>query len=1391
MKKRVFTQIVLFLGCGIRLFAVDFPGWGADAVPDLYAPNLAGPGAFSTSTGGAPASAVNPAQGGEAQRIVFDIGYLGLAGMGDEAGYGNAIEAGMLFPTRYGVFGSSLRLIQSPFDESFPVEWAVSGNLNAAKEIYPRMSVGAGLNFGFGADWTVSGDLGFRWNTGKFGPLDNFTWAATLRSMGKSWTPSWFTPMGGVSFDLLRVEGKEDKRDPFVLNVAGDIGIPSIVYFPNTSLILKLGLKAEIAETFTVSLSWPGGSGLNARELHNGSEFPTMPSIGLGLNIALPSGGNRIAGGRLPSDGDLALDLAYKPLYKGVTALGAGLTWNVGIADKKPPVITIDYPETVDVSRPADTSYPADTSHPGYFSPNNDGKADYLEFPVSITDERYVASWVWEIRDEEGNIVRTYRNKELRPETSGVRNFVGRLTAVKTQVEVPPMFRWDGIGDSGELSPDGRYFFSITAADDSGNTGTIPAAGPGYRAILKNTPPEIVIEPMDDAQKVFSPGGGGSKNTITFIPEGSFEDAWESGIYNSSGDLIRRFETENGNPQPRIWDGRNNAGVIVNDSVYIYRIGATDRALNSASASLENIIVNTIRPVVSVIITDPWFNPNGEKKTVGMGLSVPVKNEVTGWTLFINDQQGYLRRTISGEADGSPAIVSVPDLYAYDGKTGAGAVLEEGEYFAEFSVHYLNGFTSSAVSPVFNLRTTAPAARVSSDFTAFSPNHGGVQSEMIIKQEGSPEEFWAGEIRQAGGEKTVRTFRFTGTPPAEIRWDGQGDTGAFAPDGEYTYELRSTDLAGNTGKSNTLRFRLSTIDTPVMITTDLRAFSPNGDNVRDSVNLTPHVQVKEGVASYKVDVLDSSGRTVRTFEGRGLPPPVINWNGGMGTNVSANVVANVVAPEGFYTARLELVYEQGNRPNAVSLPFELDITPPGGSVSVPYTLFSPNGRRAVLPFTVVTEFNDEWTAAITGPDGTSAAGAPVRTWSWRGAAPEILWDGKDNAGNPAPDGAYHFTMQSTDAAGNSARYNVPGITLDARVPSLILSSSATAIAPKPDQSTNLVRFGIICPLRDGIESWSLELKDESGRMLRRFNSPPPDANGQPAGPSAAPPPAIIGWNGLSEGGGIREGRFTPALTVSYIKGDIVSAESAPILVVTTGPQLSFSSRPQYFSPDNDGVDDELFISLGAKSPAPIASWFMEIREPEPPNLLFYRAEGRGSPSETIMWDGRSNRGELVQSATDYPVTYSATDTLGNTSTIEAKIGVDVLVIRDGDRLRIMIPSIVFRANYADFDGIPTDRLDNNFRVLRRIAEILNRFRDYKVQIEGHANPVLRTAAEERNELQPLSEARARMVLNQLVTFGVARSRLSSVGMGGTRPLVPFEDRDNTWKNRRVEFILIK
>jgi outer membrane protein OmpA-like peptidoglycan-associated protein/flagellar hook assembly protein FlgD len=693
-------------------------------------------------------------------------------------------------------------------------------------------------------------------------------------------------------------------------------------------------------------------------------------------------------------------------------------------------------------------------------------------------------------------------------------------------------------------------------------------------------------------------------------------------------------------------------------------------------------------------------------------------------------------------------------------------------------VRYRNGYEASVFSPNITLDLTAPTATLRAEYLAFSPNNDGSQDEMNFTQTGSDEAIWLGEVRRAGEpNEAVRTIRMSGQPPARFSWDGLTDSGAIAPDGNYTYQLSATDQAGNTGRSAAIAFSLSTADTPVLLTTDSRAFSPNGDGVKDSIAIIPQLQVNRDISSWKVEVLDSAGNSVRTFEGQNSVPASLAWNGRTNTNTAAG--------DGTYTARIEVRYAAGNQPSASSRPFVLDTAPPRAELASPYTLFSPNGdgKRDTLPINLVTEGNDTWDAVI-----TDAQGRVVQSRNWTGAAPALSWDGTDQAGNSVPDGIYRLTLSSADEAGNSLRKTIDTITVDARIPRVFLTVSAAGISPKADQN---IRIGTVVSLKEGIESWKLELTDDAGAVFRTLGE-------SAASPDA--PPETIPWDGLDAAGRIVEGRYTPVLTVIYTKGDEVTASAAPVLVDASGPVLSFRSEPEFFSPDNDGVDDELYMFLGAQDVSPIASWSLGIREPEPPYLLFYRIEGRGAPTERAIWDGRSSRGELVQSATDYPFTLQAEDALGNSSTLEGSIGVDVLVIRDGDHLKIQIPSIVFRANQADFMGRDRDpvqgltqaQIDNNNRILRRIAQILNKFRDYRIQVEGHANPTSRNPppAEAAGDLD-LSRRRASFTVDTLVGFGVSRSRLSSTGLGSTRPIVQFDDHDNWWKNRRVEFILIK
>jgi OmpA-OmpF porin, OOP family len=87
----------------------------------------------------------------------------------------------------------------------------------------------------------------------------------------------------------------------------------------------------------------------------------------------------------------------------------------------------------------------------------------------------------------------------------------------------------------------------------------------------------------------------------------------------------------------------------------------------------------------------------------------------------------------------------------------------------------------------------------------------------------------------------------------------------------------------------------------------------------------------------------------------------------------------------------------------------------------------------------------------------------------------------------------------------------------------------------------------------------------------------------------------------------------------------------------------------------------------------------------------------------------------------------------------------------------------------------------DYRELNDFVATLNRYRDLDITIEGHTDNF---GSATYNQI--LSRKRAKAVLDYLVKHGIGRSRLSAIGYGASRPLVPNTSRANRAINRRVQ-----
>lgn len=1020
-----------------------------------------------------------------------------------------------------------------------------------------------------------------------------------------------------------------------------------------------------------------------------------------------------------------------------------------------------------------------------YISPNSDGVQDELVIPLKISDKRYVQAWSLVIMDSQHNVVRTIENKIARPSKMTFKAFFKQLFTPKQGVAIPDTITWNGAMNNGETAPDGTYYYYITATDDNGNSGKTKE----YEVVIDTVAPDVELAQPSD--KIF---GEGAKAALKIKQTGSVEDEWVGKFRSADGTVVRTVKWVNAEPAEFQWKGTDDQDAQVFDGVYSYEISATDRAGNtSLPASITNIIYSAEKPATNLYVKGSrYFSPNTDSKTsnVALDLTIPVPEEKSGnklveWAVTVKDKAGKAVRTYNQTNSGDIP----PSSIIFDGKDDSGKQLKDGEYQAVVTAKYLNGYEPDPISsPVLVLDTDKPAAQIVASEKVFGAGaKDSVKfSIMPVPSSGSTVPSWKGEIQSSDG-KVVNSYAFGEYPPDEVVWNGISSDGTIAEKGQYRFVLSGTDLAGNTGVSQTTELvTFDTTEAQLLLAVSDTAFSPNGNKVKDTITFTPVTATKD-VVSYDFTIKNKAGKAVYTVkESKKLPVNFV-WDG--------KDDSKILCSDGMYFAQLSVLAANGSTASASTQNFELDTLAPNLTAETPWSFFAPsgNGAQKNIPVTI-KECSAEklWVAEV-----RDAKDKAVKKFSWNGSKESFAWDGTDESGNLAANGKYNIVIFSTDDAGNSFSTELKGITLDNRETKAYITAEYEGISPNNDGYLDTQKFEIRTSVADNIKSWNFDVRKEDGTSVYALSEK-----------DSANLPAAINWNGAGKDGLACEGTFTGTLEVVYNNGNKVSAVSSPFICTATAPKLTVRTAPEYFSPDNDGVDDDLYIKLAGSTKAKIKNWSFVIKDPKGKD--FWKTSGKSQITERIIWDGLSNlqkdvngNAERVQSAMDYPYEFTVTDNLGMTSTVKGVIPVDVLVIRDGNLLKMAVPSIIFESDAANFQTanakLDADKVSNNIKVLNRIADILKKFKDYKVTIVGHANKITDNPEEETVDnlaqwgraSMPLSKERADAIKVYLTKRGVNAAALSTEGMGGTKPVVNPKDKDNNWKNRRVEFILQK
>ncbi|MCG8479066.1 MAG: hypothetical protein MI724_08230, partial [Spirochaetales bacterium] len=823
-------------------------------------------------------------------------------------------------------------------------------------------------------------------------------------------------------------------------------------------------------------------------------------------------------------------------------------------------------------------------------------------------------------------------------------------------------------------------------------------------------------------------------------------------------------------PDDLLPDGVSN-GDPVEDGEYAYQLTIIDDAGRFARSAPFAVTVDNTAPTIDEFQPLPFtvFSPNDDG--VRDEVEVPLNgSREFSWTVEIVDEAGqavYTAEFINDSArvdrDAPP-----PSPFRWDGRVGTadepGDIASEAQYRLVLTGVDRAGNATVAEHPsviTLSLQEADLTVRVADGNAAFSPN-GDARRDTITLELASTS---ADAIRDwrldiLNGEQVVRSDAGAGPFPSTWVFDGLRADGSILPDGSVAARLEVNLDNGNRVVSEPLPILIDTRAPEAILLGDT---APQGtESGRPLVFGVGEKQRLIGTLLYDSDVswtfsLGQNGRVIASgaLEDFFARFDIESRATADGMQRSVNLVWDGQAvdgagraPDGLYELSLNAEDLAGNRGESRPLRVIKDGRTPEVDLALDGEYLSPLTEGAIQSVTFRTTYGageliEEFLFEVRDRQGRM-----VRSSYQREPFDRFEWNGLSNGGTIVPDGTYSATLRVIYQNGHVGEVsNVGPIIVDRTRPRINrLAVDPRSFSPDGDgeDDTVLVEQDV-----EPEDNWTGVLFNAAGEVLARLDW------GETV--------ESFRWDGRDEEGRLLpDGDYRYVLSATDRAGNTTSEDLlvtiGEMALVASGADVQFLIIPQPFSPDGDGVDDIVTIGVAFPSGMEIARWEGAIRDPM--GRPFRSASGTGSPPRTVEWDGRGDNGELVQSAMDYSVEIVAFDVDGNEIRGQANIATDILVIRDGDRLRIRISNILFAPNTPDLFLSDRSQLDTNLDTLRRLAQILNRYPEREIVIEGHAAHVFLQDPEQRLEqeqvLLPLSRARATEVMQALIILGVDR-----------------------------------
>lgn len=575
------------------------------------------------------------------------------------------------------------------------------------------------------------------------------------------------------------------------------------------------------------------------------------------------------------------------------------------------------------------------------------------------------------------------------------------------------------------------------------------------------------------------------------------------------------------------------------------------------------------------------------------------------------------------------------------------------------------------------------------------------------------------------------------------------------------------------------------------------AFSPDSDGVQDSILIRP-VDVPEALerpADYVLRI-EGSDHPVRQFKAdkRAIRParapgnlflpfastvrPLemfeeLQWDG-------RDDLGKTVA-DGVYTIRV-IAWDQGGRqvesaPARVTVNTKRPVLALNSTSRVLLRPLDAEGKPAPRVEGEVKIFQSVQAepGTVVRAEIRDPSGNVVETREWNTTpSSSIVWNGRDSKGELALHGTYSYVLLARTPSGVTARADLPGILIVPERPTVDLAPDE-AFSPNADGQKDKLQFLVSyfgTSPRGAIRSYRLEIF-EAGKPQSTYDALTPKSL-----------PGVLVWDGQTRAGlraadGIYEARLTLDTTV----GEMKSARVA-FRVDTAPPVLSVALASGRFSPDGDGEDELLGVSVRASDESGIESWGLRVLvTPESTtrvSQLLRLWQGVSIP-ENLVWNGNTQASDQVESLEFLTFSLEARDRAGNL----ARPATDT--IRTSVLFRPVEPgssALVSRLPVQKYFNTDHSLSADGKDMVSELRSALARYGRYAVHLYvGAALP----GPEEQN--LETTEKRALSVFKRMEGNWDA-DKLVFQGLGESEVLYLSGDPFSTYRNERVEVRLV-